>query len=143
MQHIVFLFATAAFGIHGADLVLLFGALLWIAMLADCLYFNARMNWKQKIPWLLVLIFVAPIGTLLYFLIAFMGRFLAPKEPHIPISEIRKGTYTSYEQGYQLQQQPVYQSSQQSPVTLEEQGHETSSHPLYEQPQATYPEMHE
>ena len=79
MQSIVFLFATAAFGIHGADLVFLFGTLLWIAMLADCLAFNKSLPWKQKVLWLLALIFIAPIGTLLYFLIAFMGRFLIQK----------------------------------------------------------------
>jgi predicted ferric reductase len=145
MQEITFplLLATATFGLRAEDLFLLFGTLLWIAMLADCLAFNKSLPWKQKLLWMLVLIFIAPIGTILYFLIAFMGRFLVQKEPPIPTKEMHKETYSGYEQGYQQEQQPVYQPSQQAYLTTENNMQESSSFPLYEQPQASYPEKNE
>jgi hypothetical protein len=144
MQKVTFhlLFAGIPFSVHGADLFIFFGV-LWMAMLVDCLRFNKRLPWKQKFLWILVLIFIAPVGTILYFLIAFLGRLFTPKEQHKHNTKMQEETYSGYEQGYRHEQQPTYQPPQQSHLAIKEDVQEGSSFPLYEQPQASYPEGNE
>lgn len=130
-SHILWLLATAF--------------IVW--MLIDCVR-NDRLT--HKLPWFLFILFMHPIGALVYFFTK--GPWLriyqwAQRTPPIyqappPAPKPVRETYPSYEQGYQAQPQqlsdPVHRF--QEPESEQPSYSEPPLQPQYEVPQIAYPE---
>jgi hypothetical protein len=116
--------------------------LFWVWMLIDCIM-NKSISDRQKIAWIIVLIFTHLIGALLYLC---FGRspqkvqtgyqaYVPPQARPVPPTPM----YTSYQQGYQAARPAPapYQpgSVPPAPVVPYEQNLPVD----YEQPQAMYP----
>ena len=141
-------------GGHGFEFLTLLLTIFWLWMLVDCIK-NKGLAGTSKLFWVLLILFIHPIGAFIY-LIFGRSRSKVQRQmpPHIyyqpprqkqqpyyntytPATPHKEETYSSYEQGYEMQQRERPVSSEgieQPPV-------EQSPYDQYEQPQATYPEQ--
>jgi hypothetical protein len=120
--------------------------IFWVWMLIHCARNNTLRN---KIWWILFIIFLQPFGGIVYFFVR--GPWLKVKKylwtqasspiyqaPPVyqapPAPQPRQETYTAYEQGYQAQPAPAFQENEQLYYTP------SSLQPQYEQPEIPYPE---
>ena len=123
--------------------------IFWLWMLIHCARNNTLRN---KVWWILFIIFVQPIGGIVYFFARGpwprVKKYLqswAPSPTYQtppfyqapPASKPRQETYNAYEQGYQAQQAPPAPASQENeqPYYIP-----SSLQPQYEQPEIPYPE---
>jgi len=123
--------------------------LFWLWMLIHCARNNTL---RHKVGWILFIIFLQPIGGIVYFFARGpwpkVKKYLWAQAPSSmyqappiyqapPAPQPRQETYNAYEQGYQAQQAPPAPASQEN-----EQSYYTPSslQPQYEQPEVPYPE---
>jgi len=120
--------------------------IFWLWMLIHCARNNTLRN---KVWWILFIIFLQPIGGIVYFFARGpwprVKKYLWAQRPSPtyqappvyqapPASKPRQETYNAYEQGYQAQQAPAAQENEQPYYTP------SSLQPQYEQPEVPYPE---
>ena len=142
-------------GFHPIELLTFLFSIFWIWMLVDCLI-NQRLKGGAKAGWFLLIFFLHWFGALIYF---FVGRgrrqsswrqVSAPSPLYQPQRPLDQQAYQSYQQGYQMSQEPRWRPEQgQEGSRQEAHQYEASEHSqpvpgqsdAYEQPQASYPEQ--
>lgn len=143
-------------GGHGGELLTLLLTIFWIIMLIDCIR-NKGLTGGSKLLWFLFILFTHTVGAFIYLIFGRSRHNVQRQQtpPYIyyqpprrkqqpyytpPPVQKKEEPYSSYEQGYQVQQQErpaSFEGMEQPPV---EQPH-YNQYDQYEQPQATYPEQ--
>jgi len=137
---------------HGFEFLTILLTIFWLWMLVDCIK-NKGLTGASKLFWVLLILFIHPIGAFIY-LIFGRSRSNVQRQmpPHIyyqppprqkqqsyytPPAPQKGEAYSSYQQGYEMQQRerPVSSEGMEQPPV------EQSPYDQYEQPQATYPEQ--